>query len=284
MRRLIGQVSFVMVFALALSGGITVAVLFYMIDLLVPPTFSASLATVQNVSAEAWLVFDVPSGQVIYSYRADKQLPIASITKLTAAKVFSERADLWATTTVSWADVNEDGRAGKLYYGETYMYYTMLFPLLLESSNDAAHVFTRGHSSLIDDMNAYAAGLGLQNTNFADASGLSDNNVSTVSDIMVMARNTYLSNRHLMDITALPEYYSLEKGWLNTNPFVFDQDYLGGKHGFTNAANRTAVSIFNETLQNGVKRPIGYVLLGSGNLERDMSLLRDHVQNNVSLE
>lgn len=284
MRRVIGQVSLAMILSLAFSGAITVAVLLYVIDELVPPNFSTSLATVQHVSAEAWLVFDVESGEIIYSYHADEPLPIASITKLPAARVFNDTGDLWATTTVGWEDVVADGRAGKLYSGETYMYYTIFFPLLLESSNDAAHVLMRGQPSLVEDMNNYALSLGLQHTTFSDASGLSDKNTSTASEVMIMARDTYYNSRHLIDITSLTEYYTPDKGWLNNNPFISDPDYLGGKHGYTYSANRTAVALFNETLQNQIKRPIGYVLLGSSDLKRDMSLLRNHVQNNVTLQ
>ena len=272
------------VLMMGISGAVVVAGLLTAVDVTVTPSFSISLATVQSVSAKAWLVFDVEQNEVLYAHNETEVLPIASITKLPAAKVFSDTRDIWATTSINWADLNHEGRAGKLAYGEEYRYHTLFFPLLIESSNDAAGVLERASAKLVDDMNTYARRLSLTDVAFADASGLSNNNQASALAVKELLRNIYLTSRHLTDITSLKSYLTPGKGWLNNNPFVNDPTYQGGKHGYTNAAGYTTASLFSETLQDNKTRTLGYVLLGSRNLEYDMSLLRNHVKAHLRYE
>jgi len=281
MVKLFGKVSLVLVMTLAVAGGLFVAALLTAVEWLAPPNFSSSLATVQNITADAWLVFDPETRQVIYAYQEDEVLPIASVTKLFAARTFYKENDVWATTTVTWSDLSGDGRAGSLQYGKVYNFYTLLFPLLLESSNDAAEVLERNDKELVQKMNSYASTLELEQTAFVDASGLSSGDVSSALDLATLTTDIFKNTRHVIDITSLPLYIG-EQGWLNNNPFATDEKYQGGKHGYTPEANRTAVLLFEESLKNGVNKTVGYILLGSSDLEYDVKLLRNHVQSNVT--
>ncbi len=283
MLKILGRVSIAIILTIAFSSALFLAALLFAVEYFAPPSFSTSFATVQNVSAKSWLIFDAESSEVIYEYNADEELPIASITKLIAAKVFYDN-NIWATTTITWSDLNGDGRAGKLTYGEVYDFHTLLFPLLLESSNDAAKVFLRSDDSLVDKMNSYADSLHLERTSFADTSGLSSKNTSTARELKDIVSDIYYSKRHLIDITSLSQYLTTANGWLNNNPFAGDIDFAGGKHGYTPQAGHTGVILFDETLKNGTKRVIGYILLDSSNLEYDIKLLRNHVQTTVSFD
>ena len=284
MIKILGRVSLTVLLTLAFAGALLVAALLTAVEFFAPPSFSTSLATVQNVTADAWLVFDPGAGQIIYDHNSEAVLPMASIAKLPAAKVFYDKADIWATTTITWSDLAHDGRAGSLAYGEIYSFHELLFPLLLNSSNDAAGNLERNHPSLIEEMNTYAEGLNLNKTVFADASGLTASGVTTARELSRIVSDIKSSNQHLLNITSLPFYSSGERGWRNNNPFVSDARYTGGKHGYTPEAGYTAVAIFNEYLKNGVEREVGYVLLGSSDLEYDVSLLRNQVQTYVSFK
>jgi D-alanyl-D-alanine carboxypeptidase len=70
--------------------------------------------------------------------------------------------------------------------------------------------------------------------------------------------------------------------WSNNSP-VLNESYRGGKHGFTEAANRTLVALFNESFVTG-QRTLGYVILGSDNLSQDIEKLRTFVSESVTLE
>jgi len=198
--------------------------------------------------------------------------------------VFYDSADLDATTTIVWSDVNTEGDAGKLHPYEEYTYRELMYPLLLESSNDAAAVLLRVSPDLLTRMGAYTQSLGLLVTTFNDTSGLSDKNVSTATELSILFRELYKNSPHIFDITRLKQFVGTHTGWLNNNPLIAQEGYRGGKHGFTNEANRTVVAFFDETIATGQVRTIGYVLLQSDDLKADIALLREVVHKNVSLK
>jgi D-alanyl-D-alanine endopeptidase (penicillin-binding protein 7) len=66
----------------------------------------------------------------------------------------------------------------------------LLTALLVKSDNAAAeslaHDYPGGRAEFIIEMNDHARKLGMKNTHFDDASGLSNKNVSTAQDIVIM--------------------------------------------------------------------------------------------------
>lgn len=233
-----------------------------------------------DLSARSWIVFDLMTGTELFSYQPNLQLPIASITKLMSAVAFYEENDMTTVASITGTDVAAEGRAGKLTRGDTYTYHELLFPLLLESSNDAAAVIERVDTDVVNRMNEYTDFLPL--TIFDDASGLSDMNRSTATELRTFIRFISQEAPHILDITQIEEFYSAENGWINNNPFIDDPSYRGGKHGYTNAANRTAVALFSEKLSNESTRTLGYVILGSDDLVTDMTALRAHVREHTT--
>jgi len=283
-RKKLRKISGGLITALSLMGALTIGVLFTAVDLVSPPTYSTSLATVTSVTAKSWLVLDMATGETITSHNANEQLPIASLTKLMTASTYLAQNDIWATTSITWADINTEGDAGSLRHREVYSLHTLLFPMLLESSNDAAAVYSRVDPDLINKMNANATRLGLTQTQFADSSGLSADNKSTAVELAALVWNIYHQQRHIIDITSLKQYLSSTKGWLNNNRFINDKTYVGGKNGYIPEAGRTMIAIFDEELKNGTTRRLAYILLNSDNTQYDMGLLRDYVKAHVRYE
>lgn len=281
-RRKKKKISQSLIVSLALGGALFIGVLFSAVDLVAPPSYSTSLATVTSITAKSWLVFDVNTGETIYAYNTDEKLPIASLTKLITAATYYREDNIWATTSITWSDLNTEGESGRLRYGEVYTMHMLLFPLLLESSNDAAASFGRTDLELIKKMNDYVTKLGLTHTEFSDTSGLSVRNQSSALDLSAIVFDIYHHNRHLIDITSLKSYLSPTKSWLNNNRFVNEAGYVGGKNGYTPEAGKTLVAIFDEELNSGQKRRLAYIMLGSDNTEYDLGLLRSHVKDHVS--
>ena len=230
----------------------------------------------------AYVVFDVESGEVLLENKSDTVLPIASVTKLFTAAALIDN-DLNASTTISYQDTWAEEDFGKLHPGEEYVLRELLFPLLLESSNDAAAHFERvTEGEVIKEMNALAESVGLSGTSLVDASGLSAKNVSTASDLARFLSYLHQNQSHVLDITTLRQYVGPYTGWVNNSP-VIGKDYAGGKHGYTEAALRTGAVLFKEELSD-TSRTIGYVVLGSQNLATDIELLRDFVHTRVRFE
>lgn len=229
-----------------------------------------------NLPAKAYVIFDVKTGQILSSNNSDVILPIASVTKLITAVTVMDDFLLSATATIKNEDIATEGEAGKLQAGEEYSYRELLFPLLLESSNDAAVAFERmTDGDLIKKMNTFSGSIGAQNTKFSDASGLSSLNVSTASDLALISSYIYKNKPEVFDVTRLSKYIGTYTGWINNNP-VLSENYLGGKHGYTESALKTIVSIFEEDFGTE-KKEIGYVVLGSNDLRADIKTLRKFV-------
>jgi D-alanyl-D-alanine carboxypeptidase (penicillin-binding protein 5/6) len=281
-KNVLGKMTLTVMFLLACTGSLAVGTVATVIEALAPPRYDVALGNVPEPTAAAWSIVDAETGEILAERNPDIPYPIASVTKLSAATVIAARDDLFSTTTVIWADLAADGRAGRLRAADEYDLHTLLFPLLLESSNDAAATLSRTEPSLVEDMNAFALNAGLAHTAFADASGLSPGNVSTAADLAAFLHTIYTDDRHVLDITELPSYLTRENGWLNNNPFVGIPAYAGGKHGYTPEAGHTAVAIFHETMRGGYTRSIGYVLLESEDLVGDMEQLRAYVSTNIS--
>ena len=122
----------------------------------------------------------------------------------------------------------------------------------------------------------------MSDTTLVDASGLSDKNVSSAADLMHFLSYVYVNKQHLLDISRLEHFVGSYTGWVNNSP-VITASYRGGKHGYTEAAGRTLVALFEEQFgeSTGI---IGYVLLGSENIAADTALLRGFVAQSVVFE
>ncbi len=235
------------------------------------------------LNALAYAIFDVDTGLIIAKSGSDEPLPIASVTKLLTAGAVLRTLRSEDNYTVLQADTEAYGRAGRLSAGESYTAHELLFPLLLESSNDASAVYERvTQGEIVKSMNLLARDLGATTLNVADASGLSDKNQASVNDLAIMTSALYKSEPHLFDITQLSRRAGPYVSWTNTNP-VLDESYKGGKHGFTEAANRTLVALYDEKFTTGNKT-LGYILLGSEDLTGDTKTLREFVKQGVRLE
>jgi len=248
------------------------------------PSFHTDAPSPTLEGVRSFVVFDAVTGGIIASQNPDAPYPVASITKLPAAAAAEVVVPLEATTTVTWSDVAAEGRAGKLEPGQVYRYRELLFPLLLESSNDAAAMLERTHrDQLVTAMNEIATAYGAPGARFVDASGLSDQNVAAARDLAHLTTGLYAAHPYIFDITTLTQYVSDHTGWINNSPVAHEAGYLGGKHGYTEAAGRTIVALFDESFTAG-RRQVGYVVLGSNDLAADVATLREFVQSSVRFE
>ncbi|MFA6050079.1 MAG: serine hydrolase [Candidatus Paceibacterota bacterium] len=233
---------------------------------------------VPKTSADAYIVADVDTGEIIIEKNPEKIHPIASISKIITAIVARERMNQHDTVTVSRSSINIYGTAGGLRSGEKILVTDLYYPLLMESSNDAADVFAEGYGydKFISHMNAKAKEIGMTATSFFEPSGLSEKNVSTAADLFKLAQ--YVTERYpeIWDISRVRQYAILGHSWSNGSVLARRADFIGGKNGFTYEANQTAIVILNVKMEGGPRR-IAITLLQSGSRENDASLLQRFV-------
>ncbi|MBI2630612.1 CapA family protein [Candidatus Nomurabacteria bacterium] len=239
-----------------------------------------------KVSAKAYIVGDLHTGEVILSKNQENIFPIASVSKLMTALVASELAKPDEVATVSKRALATYGQNGELRPGEKVKISDLLYPLLLESSNDAAEVIAEhfGRDSFISKMNLTAEKLKMEDTHFEDPSGLSPNNKSTTGDIFKLTG--YLAQEHpeLLRITTNRSFSNKKHNWSNISQFLGKDGYIGGKSGYTDAARQTVVSLFSlhlGSLAEKSERPVAITLLQSADRKKDVESIVNYLKKNV---
>lgn len=242
-------------------------------------------APVPYLTANSYLVGDIESGEVILSKNENKILQIASITKLMTAVVADEKIGLNKELRVSENAISTYGKQGNLRTGEEYSVSDILYPLLLESSNDAAEAIAEAglRSAFLGYMNDKSIEIEMYNTHFGDPSGLSSQNVSTVSDLFKLIQYIEHYRKYIFEITRLKKYELGNKDWFNNSKFRSDDDYYGGKNGYTDVAWKTQAAIFEMDL-GGEKKKIAFIILKTDDIEGDIYGLKRYVERHVTFE
>lgn len=145
------------------------------------------------------LVQDAETGEVVLGKNSDAAVPIASITKLmTAMVILDSELDLQESITLTREDVDrKKGTRSRLRTGLEFTRDDLLLLALMASENRAAaalgRTFPGGMEAFVAAMNGKARELGMEDTRFADATGLSSSNVSSARDLaqLVNAAHEY---------------------------------------------------------------------------------------------
>lgn len=236
-----------------------------------------------KVGAPAYLVGDLNTGEVILSKNQDQKFPIASVSKLMTALVAKEIANEDDIAQVSKKALATYGSNGNFREGEKIKTKDLLYPLLLESSNDAAEIIAEyfGRDIFIAKMNQEADKLKMSGTFYEDPSGLSEKNQSTVSDIFKLTGYLNQKKIELLQITTKRSYSNKNHSWSNITQFLGEDGYLGGKSGYTDEAKQTVVSLFSLPLSKSGNRPIAITLLQSPDRQKDVENILKYLKKNI---
>lgn len=236
-------------------------------------------------SSVAYIV-DQDTGEELFSKNASVSLPIASVTKLMTALVIAESGvPMNQSVTITREDYLPSSASSKLRAGMVMPRSELLKAALMSSDNRAAHALARstpqGLGWFIDQMNATAKRLGMDDTFFADPTGLDNRNHSTARDLakLVGAAYEYKDIREASTLSA--SQLRAGRYVLNmhtTNRLIGDPNWNIGiqKTGFTTAAGRCMV------LQSevGSRRVVMVVLDSPNNTQRaaDMTSMKHFVE------
>lgn len=136
------------------------------------------------------MVVDADSGAALLEKNAASALPIASISKLmTAVVVLDAQQDLKEHIMIDDSDVNlEKYSRSRLKVGTVLTRYEILSLALMSSENRAANALSRyypgGKPAFVQAMNAKAKQLGMTQSKFTEATGLSSANVASAQDLV----------------------------------------------------------------------------------------------------
>jgi serine-type D-Ala-D-Ala carboxypeptidase (penicillin-binding protein 5/6) len=143
-------------------------------------------------SARAVLVA-TGAGEVLYERNADRELPMASITKLMTAIVVLDRKRPGELMTVRETAAGVGESSVHLLVGEKLRVRDLLAAALIQSANDAAFALAAGTAGDVSEfvglMNAKARQLGLTHTHFVRPDGLDvAGHYSSARDVLKLAR------------------------------------------------------------------------------------------------
>lgn len=199
------------------------------------------------VSAECYIVMDADSGEILYESNADKQMLIASTTKIMTALVAIEHGDLEDEVKITSESANVEGSSMYLKAGETMTLEELLYGMMLVSGNDAASAVACHIAGSVEDfadlMNEKAKELGLENTSFTNPHGLDhEEHYSTARDLAVIMAAA-MKNEDFARITSTKSITIDGLTYTNHNKLLWNcEGVKGGKTGYTKAAGRTLVS------------------------------------------
>lgn len=204
-----------------------------------------------DLKAEAGIsvFFDKDNRKVLFRKDEDKKLPIASLTKLMTSYIVLENYDLEQKIEISKTAVSTEGDLGEFKVGESFFVKDLLYPLLIESSNDAATALAEviGKEAFVHLMNLQAQDLGLKNTYFVNPTGLDSGegpfNQSTCKDLVDLSWQFLKKYPEAFKILSIKEldFYTPDNNFhhhlINRNELLGKiPEIVGGKTGYTEKA------------------------------------------------
>ena len=176
-----------------------------------------------DIKARTAILQDYLSGEILYEKEPDRSIYPASMTKIMTSIIafdliksgdltldekfiISEKA--WRLSTSGYSSMF-------VMIGDEVSVENLLKGIIVASGNDACIALAEGIAGTEEEfaimMTSKAREIGMNNTNFANSSGINDpDNYSTVKDIMLMSN--YLIKEH-------PEYYK----WFKEKEFTWDR-------------------------------------------------------------
>ena len=228
---------------------------------------AAQTASAPTLAANAWLLLDHQTGQVLISHNPDERIEPASLTKLMTAYVTFSALRAGTITLEQEVAVSEKawrmvGSRMFIEPGRAVTVEQLINGMIVQSGNDAcvalAELIAGSEEAFTHLMNREAQRMGMRNTHFANSSGLPDDQLyTTARDLALLASSL---------IRDFPEYYPLysQREYTynaitqpNRNRLLWmDSTVDGMKTGYTRAAGYCLVS----SALRGPRRLISVVL------------------------
>lgn len=240
---------------------------------------------VAEIYSKNSILVDQKTGRVITSKEPDKQVPLASISKVMTFYVAQDaikngevkKDDI---VTIDKKMLKVSGSTMHLKEGEKVKFNELLKGLMIVSANDgavaiASHVCKGDVDAFVERMNAKAKELGMKNTYFINPNGLPiydwtkkdgdpKQNHSTARDIATMTKNLlddYEEETIAITDCKLDHDPSRDCNYYNTNPLLHLHSNVDGlKTGYTDLAGYCLV--FTDKMNSDGKSDIDNRMIG----------------------
>ncbi|MBI2497492.1 MAG: D-alanyl-D-alanine carboxypeptidase [Opitutae bacterium] len=169
-------------------------------------------------SYAGWIVTDAASGRVLFEENADVSNPPASMAKLMTFAVLHDRLASGALTLqtpvrITAGDSKMGGTQVFLDPRETFPVEELVYAMMIQSANDAAHALARAAAgsveAFVELMNAKARELGMTHTTFRTPHGLPPSSRRLADGDLTTPRDFARLCRHLVTHTDVLKYTAI---------------------------------------------------------------------------
>lgn len=220
------------------------------------------------IGADSAILMEANTGVILYAKNIDKKQYPASTTKLMTALLAVENATLNDMIPFSHNAVFSIERGSSnigMDEGQALTLEQALYGIMVGSANEVANAIGEYVGGDLETfakmMTAKASEIGCENTNFANAHGLyEDNHYTTAYDLSLIAsaffRNELLSkisntdSYHFMPTPTQPDEFTTNNKHKLINGEIECDNVIGGKTGYTDVARQTLVTCAEK---NGMK-------------------------------
>ena len=235
--------------------------------LLSTQVFSAPIPKPPNPNVSSYILVDYDSGMVIAAKNPDLILPPASITKImTSYLAFTElqnkTLDLKDEVLVSKNAWKTGGSKMFIEVGKKVRIDELLHGIITSSGNDAsvamAEHISGNEETFAIYMNQMAESLGMTNTNYANSTGLPDEDLyTTATDVALLSRALIKDFPKEYKLYSQKEYVFNKIKQYSRNKLLYLDDSVDGiKTGFTKKAGYCLAT----SAKRGSRRLISVVL------------------------
>lgn len=211
---------------------------------------TALAGTEPEVKALGAVLMEAESGRVLWEKNAEAPLPNASTTKIMTCLIALESGMLDDTVTVSPNAASKPETRMGLSAGEKIKLRDLLYPMMLESANDAAVAVAEhiagSEEEFCDMMDERAIEIGATDTDFETANGLDRNGHHSTAMDMALITAYALENEDFREIISAPSatVKSDRRTYTVANKDRLLKEYdgaIGVKTGFTGLAGQCFV-------------------------------------------
>lgn len=243
------------------------------------------------IASRAAVILDERTGDMLYEKNSAEVLPIASLSKLIAVRVFLDASpdiervvsyeENDAKRTYQYVDYPWEAATLKLTDGDTLTVRDLIYSALVGSANNAIETLVRSsgmaREQFIENMNLFARDLGLLSVYFDEPTGLSPNNVSSAAEYALLAWETLQTP--LISKASTTKTYSFSTINTNTrhaiknlNPLVSAGDLAltGSKTGYLREAGYCLIT----RVMSGAN-PLIAVTFGDGSMKASAKSIRE---------
>lgn len=223
-------------------------------------------------NATSGILIEASSGKIIFEKDKDKEVSVASLTKMVAQIIVLEEVE---KGNIKWSDIvtvskNAANMGGSQIYlseGEKISVEDLMKGISVASGNDAtvaiSEYISGSEEKFVKRMNKKVKELGLKHTHFVNCTGLDEKgHFSSAYDMVMIAKELVTNHPEILKFSSIYEDYLREntsnKFWLvNTNKLISQYSGTDGlKTGHTDDAGYCLAAT---TMRNNL-RLIGIVL------------------------